>query len=152
MPHSLSRRQFVTLAGSALGAGLVGSASLAVEAFQRAGKPRFALSLAAYSFRQYFKDTNNSREKRPPAEKQIDLFQFIDYCADHGCHGAELTSYYFPAQLTNDFLLKVKHHAFLRGVELSGTAVGNTFTVPDGEKRDKEIAGVKKWIDHAALI
>src|SRR5687767_7964558 len=98
MQKQLSRRQFVTLAGSALGAGLI-APSFAAEPFQRAGKPRFALSLAAYSFRQYFKDTNNSREKRAPAEKQIDLFKFIDYCADHGCHGAELTSYYFPAQL-----------------------------------------------------
>jgi sugar phosphate isomerase/epimerase len=151
MPEKLSRRAFVTLAGTALAAGVLPVPASAVEPFRRAGQPRLRLSLAAYSFRQFFKDTNNARQAPPPSGKQIDLFQFIDYCADHGCQGAELTSYYFPAQLTNDFLLKIKRHAFLRGVELSGTAVGNTFTVGDAEKRAREIASVKKWIDHSAL-
>jgi sugar phosphate isomerase/epimerase len=150
MSQSLSRRHFVSLAGTTFAASLV--SSMAVEPFQRPGKARLRLSLAAYSFRQFFKDASHSRDKAPPAAKQIDLFQFIDYCAEHGCQGAELTSYYFPKDATNDFLLKIKRHAFLRGIELSGTAVGNTFTPPGGEKRDKEIAQTKKWIDHAALM
>ena len=118
----------------------------------RPGEPRLRLSLAAYSFRDFFKDASHTRERPAPADKQIDLFQFIDYCAEHHCHAAELTSYYFPKDATRDFLLKIKRHAFLRGVELSGTSVGNTFTHPAGEKRDQEIAHTKKWIDHAALI
>jgi sugar phosphate isomerase/epimerase len=153
MPHGFSRRQFVTLAGSAVAtASSMTLPSFAAEAFRRAGKSRFHLSLAAYSFRQYFKDSNDAKAKSIPEEKRIDLFQFIDYCADHGCDGAELTSYYFPAKLTNEFLLEIKRHAFLRGVELSGTAVGNTFTIGEGDKRKSEIASVKKWIDHAALM
>jgi sugar phosphate isomerase/epimerase len=110
------------------------------------------LGLAAYSFRQYFKQASHSRENPPPVEKQIDLFQFIDYCAAHGCQGAELTSYYFPSEISTEFLLQLKRHAFIRGMELSGTAVGNTFTFPKGELRDKQVALVKKWIGHAALM
>jgi sugar phosphate isomerase/epimerase len=152
MPGPFSRRHFVTIAGTALAAGAaLAKRSFAIEPFRRAGKSHLQLSLAAYSFRQYFKGAARPEKNLAPAEKRIDLFQFIDYCADHGCDGAELTSYYFPENLTNDFLLKIKHHAFLRGIELSGTAVGNTFTVPEGDKRKNEIAGVKKWIDHAAL-
>ena len=152
MLQRFSRRHFVAFAGTAFAAsaGLT-TQSLAVEPFRRLGKSRLQLSLAAYSFRQYFKGAARPEKNLAPEGKRIDLFQFIDYCAENGCDGAELTSYYFPENLTNDFLLKIKRHAFLRGIELSGTAVGNTFTVPEGEKRKNEIASVKKWIDHAAL-
>lgn len=148
MSRPLSRRNFGLAAGTALLSALV-TPTGAIEPFQRAGKSRLHLSLAAYSFRQFFKDT--TERNRAPADKQVDLFQFIDFCAAHNSH-AELTSYYFPKNLSNDFLLKVKRHAFLRGVALSGTAVGNTFTHPEGERRAQEIAHVKKWVDHAALM
>ncbi len=150
MPQSISRRRFALLTGATLAASLL--PARAVEPFQRPGKPRLRLSLAAYSFRQYFKDSNHPREVNIPAEKRIDLFQFIDYCADHGCHAAELTSYYFPSEISNAFLLQIKRHAFLRGIELSGTSVGNTFTHPVGADRDKQIAYTKRWIDYAAVM
>ncbi|HEX7859544.1 MAG TPA: sugar phosphate isomerase/epimerase family protein [Verrucomicrobiae bacterium] len=146
----ISRRNFVL--SSALALGAIGVSARAAEPFKRTGKPSLRLSLAAYSFRQYFKDSSHKREGNVAAEKQIDLFQFIDYCADHGCVGAELTSYYFPSNPTREFLLKLKRHAFVRGIELSGTSVGNTFTVADAEKRKKEIAQTKSWIDNAALM
>ena len=120
------------------------SSSPAVEPFKRRGAPLLALSLAAYSFR----DTFNHKD---PA-KRITMFDFIDYCAEQGCQGAEVTSYYFPKPLTDDFLVKLKRHAFLRGIEISGSAVGNNFTRPPGKDRDREIKDVKDWIDHAALL
>ena len=107
------------------------------------------LSLAGYSFRQFFKDGNRNSAS---GGKRIDLFDFIDYCAEHYCEGAELTSYYFPPNADADFLLKLRRHAFLRGIDISGTAVGNNFAVPKGAKRDAEIASVKKWIQNAALM
>ncbi|MBI4657744.1 MAG: sugar phosphate isomerase/epimerase [Verrucomicrobia bacterium] len=124
----------------------------AVEAFKRSGPPRFLLSLAAYSFREYFIHGNRSSAAAKDPARQIDMFKFVDYCADHGCHGAEVTSYYFPEDLTTEYLLKLKRHAFLRGIDISGTAVGNTFTLPKGAKRDAEIASVKKWIDRAQIL
>jgi sugar phosphate isomerase/epimerase len=142
------------LSGAALAAGFLASGLNleAVQPFERKGKPRLKLSLAAYSLRDYFKDSNHKRSKMPAESEQIDMFQFIDYCADHGCLGAELTSYYFPADLTEEYMLKIKHHAFMRGVTLSGTAIGNTFTSPAGAKRDREIQNTKRWIDHSALM
>jgi sugar phosphate isomerase/epimerase len=152
--NATSRRDFLRSslnAGAALaGFGLGALQPAAVEPFKRAGAPRLKLSLAAYSFRQFFKDSKDAGGT--PAEKKIDLFQFIDFCAEQGCDGTELTSYYFPPDVNDDFLLRVRRHAFLRGVAVSGTAVGNTFTLPVGEKRDQEIAGVKRWIDRAALL
>ena len=127
-------------------------ALIAAEPIKRVGAPRLQLSLAAYSFRDYFKESNTKRDTNSDPAKRIDLFQFIDYCAEHGCQGTELTSYYFPTVINHDLLIQLKRHAFLRGIAISGTAVGNTFTVPNGAKRDEEIASVKRWIDHAAVM
>ena len=58
--------------------------------------------------------------------------EFIDLCADNGLTGAELTSYYWPKDVNDDELLRVRRYAFLRGISISGTSVGNTFALPDG--------------------
>jgi sugar phosphate isomerase/epimerase len=151
MQPNTTRREFLSRTALAT-AGMASSAAFApafgIEPLQRAGKPKLRLSLAGYSFRQFFKD---GRDGKADATKRIDMLDFIDYCADHDC-AAECTSYYFPAKVTNEFLLKLKHHAFVRGVEISGTAVGNTFTHPPGAKRDAEIKSVKEWIDRAAVL
>ena len=145
MNHTLNRRRFLQCAGlSATGLTIGLPGARAIAPFARPGAPRLLLSLAAYSFRDFFNHTDPAR--------RIDLFQFIDFCAEHECLGTELTSYYFPKPVTEDFLLKVRRHAFLRGVAVSGTAVGNEFTLPTGEKRDAQIASVKQWIDHAAVM
>ena len=149
--NTLTRRDFLRSSTvAAAGLGILAPASLrAVEPLQRAGSPRLLLSLAAYSFRQFFKDGNKAV---PPADKALDMFKFIDFCADHGCAGAELTSYYFPKELTPEYLVQVRRHAFLRGVAISGTAVGNNFALPAGEALSKQIADVKRWVDHAAIL
>ena len=48
----LSRRRFLTLTGLGL---LASRTGLAIGPFQRAGSARWQLSLAAYSFRDFFK-------------------------------------------------------------------------------------------------
>jgi sugar phosphate isomerase/epimerase len=143
------RRDFLKtcLLASATAAGLeVLSPPLAsaVEPIKRKGAPRLRRSLAAYSFREFF-------NHKDPA-KRITLFDFMDYCADQGLEGTELTSYYFPEKFADGYLLQLKRHAFLRGLAISGSAVGNNFVVPNGPKRDAEIAGVKKWVDHCAVL
>jgi hydroxypyruvate isomerase len=140
---SLSRRSF--LVTSALG-----GTALAAGPFGRNGKPRLRLALAAYSFRSFFKYQKNST--REVAKQPMDLFKFIDFCAEHGCDGAELTSYFFRHNVTREYLIALRRHAFLRGVDISGSAVGNNFSLPKGEARDAQIAYVKKWIDHAAVL
>ena len=113
----------------------------AVEPFVRGGTPRFQLSLAAYSFRDQFKDA-----------AVMDYYKFLDFCAGQGLAGAELTSYYWDKAVSDAELLNVRRHAFLRGIAISGTAVGNNFALPDGPDLDKEKASVKQWIDRAAVL
>jgi len=149
----LSRRHFLQLS-SLTGAGLLAAGpAAAIEPFKRVGKPRLQLSLAAYSFRNYFKDSTHKQEPGTnPGNTRIDLFDFVNFCADHGCDGTELTAYYFPKDVGHDYLIRLRRQCFLRGVAVSGTSVGNNFALPPGEKRDKEIADVKLWIDRAAVL
>ena len=148
-----SRRQFLAALPASAALASLGSSpnACAIEPIDRPGPPRLRLSLAAYSFRQYFKHQRGGGTPADPA-KTIDMLPFIDYCADQGCAGAELTSYYFPPDPDNTYLQSLKRQAFLRGIAISGTAVGNVFTLPVGDKRTREIEQVKQWIERAAAM
>lgn len=124
----------------------------AVEPFVRKGPARMRLALAAYSFRDHFPDQPNGKPGSRHAARPMDLPGFLDYCAAQGCDGAELTAYYFPANVGEAQLLALRRHAFLRGVSISGSAVGNTFTHPPGPKRDEQLAYVRRWIENARIL
>lgn len=143
----MNRRTFLhtTIATS-----LLAPFAQAVEPFQRSA-PRLKLGLAAYSFRDFMMHST-SKQEPVEGERTLTMEKFIDHCAEWGVDGAELTSYYFPKDVTNEQLLAVRRHAELRGVTISGTSVGNTFTHPVGPERDKQVASVKEWIDKAAVL
>jgi sugar phosphate isomerase/epimerase len=155
--NTCSRRDFVkwsaaTTLAAAGAPWLAPMTARAGEPFQRKGKPRLLLSLAAYSFREFFPVMRGKpNPKAIPAGREMDMFKFVDFCAAHGCDGAELTSYFF-AEDSEDYLLRLRRHCFLSGVGISGTAIGNNFSHPKGPKRDEEIAATKKWIDRAAAL
>jgi sugar phosphate isomerase/epimerase len=66
--------------------------------------------------------------------------------------GVEPPSYYFPPDVTPEYLDRLKLHAFSLGLDISGTAVGNNFCLPPGSKRDEQIRLVERWIDNAAEL
>jgi sugar phosphate isomerase/epimerase len=144
----MNRRHFITTTLSALGA-----ASLpAIEPLVRPGKSRMMLGVAAYSFRDYFQWSRDKEQKPKADHKPWSILDFIDWCGDNGVPGAEVTSYFFPPNVDQAFLLEVRRRAYLRGVNLCGTAVGNTFVLPKGPKLDEQIAYVKQWIDHSVTM
>jgi sugar phosphate isomerase/epimerase len=114
----------------------------AIEPIQRTAGSHFKFSLAAYSYRDLL------NRKKP----QLTLNDFIEDCAKFGLDGTELTSYYFPPNPSPEFLRELKAAAFRRGLDVSGTAVGNDFCFPPGERRDEEIASVKRWIEYADMM
>ena len=77
---------------------------------------------------------------------------FLDYCVANDFDTAELTSYFFKPDADDDYYRNLKHQAFVRGVTISGTAIGNNFTVGKGPKLDAEIEQAIAWIDRAALL
>ena len=142
-----SRRLFLQ---SAIATALVGPTSLAsphtavaAGPVRRNGKPHLKLSLAAYSYRDYL--TGKLQPK-------MTLDQFIELCAELGLDGTELTSYYFPENFDQAYLVSLKQKTFRLGLDISGTAIANDFCLPPGEARDKSLAHTRLWIDHAATM
>ena len=82
----------------------------------------------------------------------MDLFDFVELAADLALDGVELTSYYFPPDVTPDYLHRLKQRAFTLGLDVSGTSVGNNFCVAPGPDRDKQLALVRTWVDRAAEL
>lgn len=138
------RRNFLQAAGFALvGGGLAVSTAQAIEPIKRIPGKRIKLSIAAYSFR-------NELKANPP---QMTLHEgFIDIAVREGLDAIEPTSYYFPEPVTQEFILILKQRAFLEGLDISGTAIGNTYTFPPGPDRDQQLEHTRTWVDHAALL
>ena len=138
--HPIDRRLF--LKTGALTAGL----STVIPANLMASVPklnmrdsRIKLSLAAYSFNALFR------------KAELTMDAFIDYCDDLKLDGTELTSYYFESN-EDSYLLKLKNKCFHLGLDISGTAIGNNFVIPDKNKRKEEVNNVKSWIDKAVIL
>lgn len=143
----LARRSFLA------GVGLAAAPSFAIEPLARSGASRLRLGLAAYSFRQFFQ-WNRGKEQPAPADppRRLTPASFIDLAADFGCDAAELTSYYFPPTDDDAAFRALRRQAFLRGIAISGSAVGNSFTAPRGPGLDAQIAAVNAWIDKTAAL
>lgn len=148
----MHRRRFFTFTLAGLGTVTVPAALQAIEPLHRPGRSRLRLGVAAYGFGPYFRWAQGKAQPARDHRASWTMADFIDWCADHDVPGAELTSYYFPPDVDEAFLLGVKRHAFLRGVQITGTAVGNNFALPKGPTLDAEIAATKKWIDRAAIM
>lgn len=140
----ISRRDFLAAAAFAGAAspGAFVSGARAGEPIARSRPSHFKLSLAAYSYRDQLKGP----------KKSMDLFGFVDLAADMALDAVELTSYYFPAEITSDYLHRLKQHAFLAGLDVSGTSVMNDFCLAPGPESDKELEHVRTWIGHAAEL
>lgn len=149
--EKVGRREFLEVIG-ALGLTAAATTSLqAAQPIKRIGRPYMKLSLAAYSFNREL-ERNWPRRPAKPKTDPMTLLQFIDFCADLDLDATELTSYYFPADITDAYLLEVKERTFRLGLDISGTAIGNDFCLPPGEDRDNQMAMAQHWIDIAALI
>lgn len=134
----MNRRTFLTQLGWSA---WVSGTSGVIEPFPRTGRPAPKLSCAAYSFRQFL-------TTKPP---QMTLEDFIERCAEWGLDGVELTSYYFVSREPS-YLHGLKRKAFLLGLDISGTSVGNHFCLPPGEERERQIRMVKEGIDAAVEL
>lgn len=93
----------------------------------------------AYSYRQYL------------TVDEMTLEDFLDEAVEMELDGVELTSYYFKST-DDEYLYDLKRKCYLRGLDISGTAVGNRFTVADSAERAKQIQMVKDWIDNAVKL
>ncbi|MEO6811788.1 MAG: sugar phosphate isomerase/epimerase family protein [Isosphaeraceae bacterium] len=139
----LTRRTLLTRAALAAVAPLaLTKRAWAIDPIGRTRPSHLKLSLAAYSYRQLLQGK----------DKKIDMFDFVNLAADIALDAVELTSYYFPEDVNDDYLHRIKLHAFKLGLDVSGTSVGNNFCLPPGPERDKQLALVRTWVDRAAAM
>jgi sugar phosphate isomerase/epimerase len=139
-----TRRTFLTRTALAATASLqaLTRSSWANDPIIRTRPSHLKLSLAAYSYRDYLTGP----------KRTMDLFGFVDLAADLALDGVELTSYYFPENVSADYLNRLKLHAFRQGLDVSGTAVMNDFCLAPGPEADKEVEHVRTWIARAAEL
>jgi sugar phosphate isomerase/epimerase len=122
------------------------------EPITRTAEASFRPSLAAYSLRDYFAFMRGKPQTPRTDGKAIDFFGFIDYCASIQCEAAEITSYFLPPQVTDHYLRELRQHAFLQGITLSGTAIGNDFTVDDPSTLQSQIDDTIDWIKKTSVL
>lgn len=141
--ETVSRRGLFT---GAIATGLAAVASRLAQASDppsRVGKPVIRAGIAAYSYRERLTG------KAKPAMTMPD---FVKQAALDGWDGVELTSYYIPTPVTAAYLADLKRLCFVHGLTVSATSVGNVFTHPAGEAREREIEKVRTWLGHAQAL
>lgn len=147
--NRFSRRTFLASSTATAVAACLPKSATAAKPVQRDNESFMKLSLAAYSFNRFL--PRNWPSPRP-SEAKMTLLDFIDFCAEMDLAGTELTSYYFPKDVTRNYLMKLKAKTFHLGLDISGTAIGNDFCLPEGEQRKEQLALTREWIDYAATM
>jgi sugar phosphate isomerase/epimerase len=137
-----NRRQFLRTAVAAGAGAALAAPATAIEPIKRHGKSHLRLSIAGYSYRKYL----------DPKKKEMSYYDFIDAAAEMGTDAVELTQYYFPEVLSQSVFASLKGRATRQGLDVSGTAVGNTFTPTDPDKLRAQVRMVKEWSEYTALL
>ena len=143
--NTISRRKFAAGLGTlALG----GTVASAIEIPQRINPRIRGLSLAAYSLRpklRWMKGKGTGAE--------MEILDVLDYAADQGFDGVELTAYFFDPDVTTADLNEIKRRAHVLGLDITGGAIGNNFSFPaDDPFTAEQIAYTKTWIDHYSTL
>ena len=87
--------------------------------------------------------------------KKITIDDVLDFCAETGFEGVDLTGYYFPgypSAPSDEYIFHIKKKAFRLGIDLGCTGVRNDFTWADPAKRAEEKKLVKDWIKVAQKL
>ena len=143
MSAAFHRRKFLTSMMAIPAAGMLMSANAKDEYKKKFPAKGLKTSLNAYSFNKPFTDGSMS------------IDELIEFCADTGFDGVDITAYYFkgyPQVPPDDYLFDIKRKAFKAGLEITGTGVRNDFTIADNAKRELEVQLVKNWIEAASKI
>ena len=141
--QKMNRRNFLQTAA------LTSSAATlpAIEPFRRNSHKFSGLSLTSYSMKPHMKWWWGKERE----EGKMDILGFWDYCAELELDAAEITSYFFPDQLTLRYINEVKRRAHINGLDISGAAMGNNFgNKPGSPENVSDMQYFRKWIDSFA--
>ena len=151
MNTTSTRRSFLK-AAAFLPLALAGTSTTARGAYTaipRHSGPHLRPSLNVYFFLELL--NANAKDKT----KGLDLFGACDFCAKVGFDAIDLTGYFFPGYPqapADDYLIRLKRHAFNLGLAISGTGVRNDFTAAAPATRAEGVQRIKTWIEVAAKL
>ena len=114
-------------------------ANLAPAQTSSPSKSRLRTALCAYSFR---KDLES---------KRMSYDDVIRLAVDLDVDGVDMTVYWLP-DTSDATLLPLRRLAYKNAVEIYSISVRTEMTKPAGAERDKEIAGLRKWVDVAEKL
>lgn len=142
----INRRAFLSATASAAVATTLSPAAATAAPISRAGKSQLRVGLAAYSMRQYL-------QAKPGTTGAMDLLGFIDWSATLGVDAVELTSYFFPSTFDRAYLNEVKRRCHINGLDISGGAIRNNYTLPDDDPElQKWLVHTDTWLGHYAVL
>ncbi len=149
----LRRASLVPLAIGAAAGGLPLPTFAEQGPIKRVGSSWLKVSCNAYSFGRLLNDQLQGRGAG------ISLFDLADFCAKENFDGFDATGYYFPGYEkngpgvpTDKYIFDLKRHAFDLGLGISGSGVGNNFTVADKAARQKDVQRIKNWVEVTAKL
>jgi sugar phosphate isomerase/epimerase len=157
MNNKFNRRDFLKSASvlplCAAGIGLGTVSAMAIEPIKRAGGSALKVSCNAYSFAKLLNDQLQGRGAG------ISLFDLAEFCAKQNFDGFDVTGYYFPGYEkngpgvpTDKYIFELKRKAFDLGLGISGTGIGNNFTVADKAARAMDVQRIKNWAEVAGKL
>lgn len=136
----MHRRNFLVTTASALSLASQAPSATPPPVPPAASRPaRLRSAICAYSFRDAL------------AKKQMTYDDVVRWAVDTRVDGLDLTVYWFPST-ADSFLLPLRALAYRNGVEIYSISVRSDMCRPTAEEREKELAGVKKWVDVAAKL
>ena len=141
----MTRRNLLKAAGLFAATG----PALAVEPFNRPSAGFTGLGLTTYSLKRHMKWWWG----KPSKSGKMEMADFLDYCAELGLDGAEITSYFFPDPLEKRDVHALKRRAHLLGLDVTGGAMGNNFAhKPGSDANLSHMKYFRTWVDHFAEL
>ena len=138
----MNRRNFLQTSALAASA----TSLPAIEPFRRKTHAFKGLSLTTYSMKRHMKWWWGKE-----TEGKLDMLGFLDYCAELGLEGTEITSYFFQDPLDLAYINQVKRRAHLLGLDITGGAMGNNFAFKPGSPENVgHMEYFRRWVDHFA--
>ena len=126
------------------------AAAASLEPVKRVGGPMLKVSCNAYSFAKLLGTGGTGSLK---------LVELAEVCAKMGFDGFDPTGYYFPGYEKNGLgvptdkvIYALKRRAFDLGLGISGTGIGNNFTLADRAARAVDVQRIKNWSEVAAKL
>lgn len=146
----MKRRNFVALSAAGLMACKTSAKTITPSTtYDTTIASGLKLSVAAYSLRSLLPNFRNDAA----ATGKIQMENFMEMATKWPVSAVELTSYFLPNPCTAEHAFKLKRHAHLLGLDISGGAIGNNFShAPDSQELAKQMEYTKQWIDTYAYM